>query len=298
MQAQFTDTDLTECPTWRDYLAITKPGTTAVLVLTAVASMFIAAEGLPPATIVIAAALGVYLAASGACAINSYLDRDIDAVMTRTRYRPLPANRMLPRQALQFGLGLIALSFVILMAGTNWVAAGLQLLSVILYTFFYTYILKRRSIYSTFIGATAGAIAALVGWAAVKGGLSIEALVLFAILLYWSSAYSWSTALLHRNEYVKAAVPVMPVIQGPNSARIQIGRYSVLIVVLTLLPVGMGLLDKYYAFIALPLGIFFVYTAVQLHLSPTIQNVLRYHKHSMLYLALLLAAMLADRAIL
>jgi heme o synthase len=298
MHYQFTNAEVEIKPTWREYLEITKPGMVSMLVLCSLTTMFIAAQGLPEFSVVIATALGGFLASSGSCALNSYLERDLDSLVIRTRSRPLPAQRMFPKQAFNFGISLLGLSFIIMAVGTNLLASALTLVGVAIYVLVYTMWLKRRSIYSTFAGGVAGAFPVLVGWAAATGSLSVEVLIFFALIMYWTSAHHFALGLIHRNEYVKAALPVVPVIQGPNAARLQIGRYSVLVVVLSLLPVGLGLLDKYYAYAALPLGILLILNAVQLHLTPNTQSALRFYKHSLLYLALLMAAMLADRAIL
>jgi heme o synthase len=298
MQINYSDTKTTSNPTWRDYLELTKPGMVMMLLLVALTSMFIAGEGSPPAIAVIVTILGIFLTSSGGCVLNSYLESDVDAVMTRTRNRPLPSHRMKPESALRFGIGLISTGILLLLAFGLWLSALLALTGVFLYVVVYTHWLKRKSINSTFVGGMAGAVPVLVGWAAVTGMLAIEALVIFAIVMYWTPPHYWSLGLIRRDEYVKAALPILPVIQGPNASRMQIGRYSVLMVVLTLIPVGMGLLDKYYAVAAMALGVLLVYSAVHLFLHPSKQSALRYYKNSMLYIALLFFAMLADRALL
>lgn len=297
MQIRVTENQISAQPTWRDYLELTKPGMVSLLMLTMLASMFMAADGMPGLSVLLLTLLGSLLGASGACALNSYLEIDLDALMTRTRNRPLPAQRMKPVHALWFGLGLSALSIVVILLGANWLAAGLTLAGILTYVVVYTMWLKRRSVYSTFVGGIAGALPTLVGWVAIQGALSLEAMVLFAIVFYWTPAHLWSLALLRRNEYMRASLPMLPILQGPNAARIQIGRYSVLIVILTLLPVGMGVLKQYYALVALILGGFLVFFAIQLYLSPSAQTVMRYFKNSLLYLALLFGAMLAELAL-
>jgi heme o synthase len=298
MEVNFSDTKTTFNPTWRDYLELTKPGMVLMLLLVALTSMFIAGEGSPPALIVIVTIISVYLTSSGGCVLNSYLESDLDAVMSRTRNRPLPTHRIKPGSALKLGLGLISAGILLLLAFGMWLPTLLAMAGIFLYVVVYTQWLKRKSIYSTFVGGMAGAFPVLVGWAAVTGGLAIEAVVIYAIVLYWTPPHYWSMALARRDEYVKAALPILPVVQGPNASRMQIGRYSVLMVVLTLIPVGMGLLDRYYAVVALALGVLLVYSAVQLFLHPSRQSAIQYYKHSTLYIALLFFAMLADRALL
>jgi heme o synthase len=298
MEVNFSDTKTTSNPNWRDYLELTKPGMVMMLLLVALTSMFVAGAGAPPAVVVIVTVLSVYLTSSGGCVLNSYLESDLDSVMSRTRNRPLPTHRIKPEFALKFGIVLISLGILVLLAFGYWLSTLLALTGIFLYVVVYTRWLKRKSIYSTFVGGMAGAFPVLVGWAAVTGGLAIEALVIYAIVMYWTPPHYWSMALIRRDEYVKAALPILPVVQGPNASRMQIGRYSVLMVIMTLIPVGMGLLDKYYAVVALALGILLVYSAVQLFLNPSRQSALRYYKNSTLYIALLFFAMLADRALL
>jgi heme o synthase len=297
MQAHYTDTEVHSPPTLRDFIELTKPGMVAVLLLSSVAAMFTAAQGFPTLNTFIFGVLSLYLALSGASVLNSYQDSDLDELIKCNRNRPLPSNRIQPKHALNFGLVLVSLSVIIVFTLVNWVAGLLMVAGIFLYVVVYTRWLKRRSVYSTFIAGIAGAFPVLVGWASISGSLAVEALLLFAIVFYWATPHFWSLALLHRNEYVRAAIPVLPVLQGSNSARLQIGRYTVLMVILSLIPVGLGLLDRYYAVAAMSLGIIMVFFAAQLYQAPSIQTNLRFYKNSLLYIALLMAAMLADRAI-
>jgi heme o synthase len=297
MEVRYTDAKTSVEPAWRDYLDLTKPGKVLMMLLSAVVVMFIAADGFPALATFTYAVIGLYLALSGSSALNSYLEADIDALVNTTRQRPLPMRKMHPYHALTFGVSMVTVSFMLLLSGVNWLAAFLMVAGVVLHIIVYTRWLKRRSVYSTFAAGTAGAFPVLIGWASITGSLSIDALVFFAIIFYWATPHLWSLALLHRNEYLRAALPLLPVLQGPQAARIQIGRYTVLMVFMTLLPVGMGLLDRYYAFAALTLGGMMIILSIQLYLSPSSQTNLRFYKNSMLYLALLLAAMLADKTI-
>jgi heme o synthase len=297
MQAHYTDTEVHSPPTLRDFIELTKPGMVAVLLLSSVAAMFTAAQGFPTLNTFIFGVLSLYLALSGASVLNSYQDSDLDELIKCNRNRPLPSNRIQPKHALNFGPVLVSLSVIIVFTLVNWVAGLLMVAGIFLYVVVYTRWLKRRSVYSTFIAGIAGAFPVLVGWASISGSLAVEALLLFAIVFYWATPHFWSLALLHRNEYVRAAIPVLPVLQGSNSARLQIGRYTVLMVILSLIPVGLGLLDRYYAVAAMSLGIIMVFFAAQLYQAPSIQTNLRFYKNSLLYIALLMAAMLADRAI-
>jgi heme o synthase len=297
MRVHLTDTQATIQPTWRDYVELTRPGMAALLVLPALTAMFIATGGAPGLQITLFATLAGFLATAGSFVLNSYLDKDLDAVMTRTRNRPLSAGRLPLYQAKWIGLSLIASAVLIMVIGVNLLAAALTLAGAFIYIVVYTLWLKRRSVYSTLVGGVAGAFPVLVGWAAATGSLSFEVLLFFGILFYWTPVHYWSLALVRRDEYIKVGLPILPVLNGPNATRLQIGRYTVLMSVLTLIPVGLGLLNSYYAVAALLLGGFMVFSAGQLYINPTPQIAGRYYKHSILYIALLFFAMLADRAL-
>jgi heme o synthase len=297
MQAHLTETENISQPTWRDYLELTKPGMVGILLLSAVAAMFTAARGFPSLETFALAVVALYLALSGASVLNSYLDWDLDELVKCTRNRPLSTHKIELNQALAMGLLMVGLSALIFFTTVNWVAGLLMLVGVFLHVIVYTRWLKRRSVYSTVVAGIAGSFPILVGWASITGSVAVEALLFFAVVFYWATPHFWSLALLHRNEYVRAAIPMLPVLQGSNAARLQIGRYTVLMVVLSLIPVGLGLLDRYYAFAALALGSLMIYNAAQLYQAPSIQTNLRFYKHSFLYITLLMGAMLADREI-
>jgi heme o synthase len=279
---------------WRDYLDLTKPGVTAVMLLSAVATMFIASEGLPEVTAVIALLVGGYMAVGGANVMNCCLDADLDAIMSRTAERPLAAQRLELKNAFTLGLALVALSFIILSLGVNLLSGLLAMAAVFIHVVVYTRWLKRRSTHNILVGAIPGAIAPLIGWAAASGYLSYQALIFFAIVFYWTPTHFWSLALSIRSEFIRAGIPTLPTIQGPQATRIQIGRYAVLMVTLSILPVGLGLLNNFYALAALLLGGFFVFLAASMMMSPGLRTTWRFYKYSSLYLTLLFAAMLVD----
>src|SRR5437879_7954219 len=198
----------------RDYVALTKPRVVVLLEVTAVAAMVMAARGLPAWNLVLATVTGGWLAAAGANAINCWFDRDIDSRMGRTRNRPLPAGRIAPRNALVFGIVLGCGSFLLMAATVNLLAATLTLTALLFYVFVYTMWLKRSSMQNIVIGGAAGAIPPLVGWAAVQGRLDVTALFLFAIVFYWTPPHFCALALLLRNDYTRARVPMLPVVAG------------------------------------------------------------------------------------
>lgn len=279
---------------WRDYLDLTKPGVTGVMLLSSMATMFVASDGLPEVLTVIALLVGGFLAVGGANVMNCCLDADLDALITRTADRPLAAQRLDLKNAFNFGLALVALSFIILAIGVNLLAALLAMAAVIIHVVVYTRWLKRRSTYNVLVGSIPGAIAPLIGWVAATGSLSYQSLLFFAIIFYWTPTHFWSLALSVRSEYIRAGLPTLPTVHGPQATRIQIGRYAVLMVTITILPVGFGLLNIFYALAAMLLGGFFVYFAAAMMASPGVRTTWRLYKYSTVYLTLLLAAMVVD----
>jgi heme o synthase len=279
---------------WRDYLDLTKPGVTAVMLLSSMATLFIASEGLPQVSTIFFLLIGGYMAVGGANVMNCCLDADLDAIMTRTADRPLAAQRLDLRNSFTFGLALVSLSFLVLAVGVNLLAALLAMVAVFVHVMVYTRWLKRKSAYNVLVGAVAGAMAPLIGWAAADGTLSYQALLFFAIIFYWTPTHFWSLALSMRSEYIKAGIPTLPTVHGPQATRIQIGRYGVLMVTLSILPVGFGLLNIFYALSAMLLGGLFVAFGAAMMSSPSVRTTWRLYKYSMVYLVLLFAAMVVD----
>jgi protoheme IX farnesyltransferase len=220
----------------RDYLSLTKPRIIVLLVLTEVATMVMAARGIPSLTLVLWAALGGALASGGSGAINCWYDRDIDRVMARTCTRPLPSGRLLPWQALAFGGSLITASVIVFILAVNALAAALALGGAVFYVFIYTMVLKRTTPLNIVIGGAAGAFPPLVGWAAVRGDLGWPALALFAVVFLWTPPHFWSLALLLRKDYRKANVPMLPGLISTASTYRRIFLYTIALVVASLLP--------------------------------------------------------------
>lgn len=283
---------------WRDYLELTKPQDVLLLVLVTLAALLVAAERSPSPTILLMTLLGSAMASAGAGALNSYLDRDIDAVMIRTRTRPLPAQRLEPRNALRFGIVLSVLSIFVMAVGVNLLTALLTFLSIILYVLLYTYWLKRRSIHNILLAGASWAMPALVGWSASTGSISVSALALFAILFYWAPINFWSLGLVRPIDYSKAGLPTLPVLRGSLITRKQIVYYSILMVLLTLIPAAIGLANFLYAEAALLLGGLLVFNALDLFRHPSVSGASRMHKYTVIYLALIFTALLLDHTIL
>src|SRR5690349_15223450 len=235
-----------------DYFTLTKPKVQLLLLLTTITTMYVAGD--PSVQLVAIAVVGGFLSAGGAGAFNHWYDRDIDAAMGRTAGRPVPAGRISPRAALIYAFTLQLASFAILWAAVNLLAALLAALGFGCYTLVYTVWLKRRSPQNIVIGGAAGAVPPLVGWAAVTGGVAPNALYLFAIVFYWTPPHFWALSLLMKNEYARVGVPMMPVVHGDKETRRQIVLYTLLLTVLTLIPVFFGFFGAIYAVIAAGLG--------------------------------------------
>lgn len=285
------------------YRELMKLRIVTLLVFTTVTAMVVAQKGIPSLALLIPTLIGGIFAAGGASAMNQYLDRDMDALMTRTSRRPIPSGRVAPVNALIFGLALIIWAVLILGVFVNWLTAGLALFGSIYYVVLYTIILKRNTVTNIVIGGGAGAVPVLVGWAAVTGTLSLEAFILFAIVFYWTPPHSWALAILVGKDYAAANVPMMPVARGEQATRIQILLYSIQLVLITLLPGAslffpqVQMLGAFYLVSALVLGAGMIYMAVQLirvASKPMARNV---YKYSSAYLALLFLAMIIDRII-
>jgi heme o synthase len=279
----------------RDYVALTKPRVILLLEVTAVAAMVIADRGWPGWRLVLLTVAGGWLAASGANAINCWFDRDIDQTMGRTRTRPLPSGRIEPRQALAFGVALGVASFVLLATTVNVLSASLALLALLFYVFVYTMWLKRSSMQNIVIGGAAGAIPPLVGWAAVTGSLNITAVFLFAVVFYWTPPHFWALSLLLKNDYSRAGVPMMPVVQGDRQTRYQIVLYTIVLCLVTVLPLLTGSFGAVYLGGAAVLDGVLMTDAVVAARRPTARSARRLFYHSMIYMALLFAIMAIDR---
>jgi protoheme IX farnesyltransferase len=275
-----------------DYVALTKPKVQSLLLLTTVATMLVA--GSPSVSLVLLTCLGGYLSAGGAGAVNHWFDRDIDAQMARTATRPIPSGRVAPSAALAFGTVLAALSLIELSVFVNPTAALLSFTGFLGYVFVYTLWLKRRTPQNIVIGGAAGAVPPLVGWAAVRGTVGGTAILLFAIVFFWTPPHFWALSLLMKDEYAKVGVPMLPVVRGEAETRRQIVLYSVLLYAVTQLPFCAGGFGAIYLVASLILGGAFIGGAVLLQRRADRRTALKLYLFSLLYLALLFCAMVVD----
>jgi protoheme IX farnesyltransferase len=238
----------------RDYMSLLKLRIVALLDITAVGVMIPASHGHPRLVPMLAVLAGGTLAAGGAHAVNCWFDRDIDAEMTRTRRRPLPAGRIPPWHALAIGIVLNILAFAILWAGANLLAAGLALVGTLIYVFVYTVWLKRSTPSNIVIGGAAGAVPPLVGWAAATGHLDLTALALFGVIFFWTPPHFWALAQMMKSDYARANVPMLPAVGGERAAKRQSIVYAALTAGVSMIPFLTGLAGPVYLAGAIVLG--------------------------------------------
>jgi protoheme IX farnesyltransferase len=280
----------------RDLVSLTKPRIISLLLVTTIAPMYVA--GTPDWRTVLLVALGGYLMAGGANAVNMYIDRDIDDVMARTKLRPIPSGRMHATAVLAFGIGIATLSVWMLARFVNVLTAALALGGFYFYVVIYTRWLKRSSPQNIVIGGAAGAFPPLVGWAAVTGRLDLTAWYLFLIVFYWTPPHFWALALNKQRDYGNAGVPMAPLVWGERETIAQMWWYSVLLVALTLLPVAFGAFGAVYFVSAAVLGLLLLWGVWRVRAA---ENYVKpswwVYGYSLLYLALLFLAMAVDRQI-
>jgi len=287
-----------EPPSLRDrlgaYVALTKPRIIELLLVTTVPAMVLAARGIPPLHLVLWTLVGGSLAAGAANAINCYLDRDIDELMARTRRRPLPAHEVSPENALIFGLALGVIAFAVLAVLVNLVAAFLTLLAMAFYVVVYTMLLKRTTPQNIVLGGAAGAMPPLIGWAAVTGDITLPALLLFAIVFYWTPPHFWALSLRLRRDYEAANVPMLPVTHGVPETTRQIALYSVLMVALTLIFFAVARMGLVFLAGSLVLGGLFLFQAFAMWREGTDRRAVRLYRYSITYLTALFALIALD----
>lgn len=281
----------------RDFARVTKPAIMVLLLITTLGAMLIAAQGWPSLSLVLLTMLGGALASGGASALNCYYDRDIDGVMARTRKRPIPTGGLSPDQVRAWGIILSVASVTILAAFVNPLAAAMALSGNLFYVLIYTRKLKRTTPQNIVIGGAAGSFPPLVGWAAVTGSLSLGALLIAAIVFYWTPPHFWSLALLKANDYKRAGIPMLPVTHGEHETRRRIVLYSFLLLGVTILMVPAGVVGLIYGVTAAVLGTWFVIMAIRMFREDTSRLAWPLFKYSNYYLAALLVAMAIDHAI-
>lgn len=279
-----------------DFVALLKPRVMTLVVFSGAVGLFIAPSVLHPLLAVVAI-LCIAVGSGAAGAVNMWYERDIDALMSRTANRPLPAGRIAPGDALGFAVVLALFSVTLMGLATNWVAAGLLALAILFYVFVYTVWLKRRTPQNIVIGGAAGAFPPMIGWAAATGDVSLVSLSLFAIIFLWTPPHFWALALYRSGDYARAGVPMMPVVAGRRSTKRQMLAYTLLLVPVSLMPFALGAAGLLYAGGTTLLGLAFIASAVRVLREPDAAEDRRARQmfgFSILYLFLVFALLLAD----
>jgi protoheme IX farnesyltransferase len=279
----------------RSYVALTKPRILLLVIFTGLPVMWMA-EGRPDAGFALVTLLGIALAAAAANALNCFLERDLDALMERTRERPLPAARLRPQAALAFGLALAVASTALLYHVAGAVAAALGVASILFYVFVYTVWLKPRSSWNAVVGGAAGAAAPLIADAAVNGHVGPAGWLLFGIIFFWQPPHVWAIALFRKADYARAGIPMLPNVIGDEPTRWRMLWYTLALVPVTLAPALLGLLGSIYLAAALLLDAWFVWHAIRVLRERSDAAARRMFHVSLVYLFALFLAMLVDRA--
>jgi len=287
---------------WRDFLALTKPRVMTLVVFTGLCGLLAAPVVIHP-VLAIAAVLCIALGAGAAAALNQWYEADIDALMKRTENRPLPAGRMNPQSALHFGVGLSFFSVLLMGFATNWLAAGILAVSILFYVLIYTVWLKRRTPQNIVIGGAAGAFPPLIGWAAATGDISTLPMLMFALIFMWTPPHFWALALFVQTDYAKAGVPMMPVVAGEKTTRLQILLYTLPMVVCAVAPWAMRLTGALYGVVAVALSLVFLAASARVAFRTRgTDDAMKPEKQlfawSILYLFALFGALAADRIVL
>ena len=278
----------------RQFLALTKPRVVSLIVFTAVIGMFLAAPGLPPVDAVVFGTLGIALVAGAAAAINCLVERKIDAVMARTRARPLPRGEITSLQTLAFAGAVGATGLLLLYSKVNALTMWLTFGTFVGYAIVYTVLLKPATPQNIVIGGASGAMPPVLGWTAVADKVAPEALLLFLIIFAWTPPHFWSLALYRAKEYAKAGLPMLPVTHGPEYTRLQILLYTVVLLAITLLPFAIRMSGMLYLAAAAVLGVVFVGYAIALIARYSDDLARRTFRYSIFYLAALFSALLLD----
>ena len=278
----------------RQLFALTKPRVVSLIVFTAVIGMFLAAPGVPPAGAVLFGTVGIALVAGAAAAINCLVEQNIDKLMRRTRWRPLPRGELTSRQSLAFASCVGALGLWILYVFVNPLTMWLTLGTFLGYAVVYTVLLKPATPQNIVIGGASGAMPPVLGWAAVTGDVPPEALLLFLIIFVWTPPHFWSLALYRRDDYANAQLPMLPVTHGVRYTQVMIVLYTVALVAVTLLPYALRMSGLPYLVSAVVLGGLFVRYAVRLYLSYSDRLARAMFRFSIVYLAMLFSALLLD----
>ena len=279
-----------------DYIALLKPKVMSLVVFSAFAGMWVAPGFATTNPVLIATAiLCIALNAGAAGAINMWYDRDIDAVMKRTRTRPIPLGRIPEEEALSFGVILSVLSVMMMGISLNWTAAALLAFANGFYVFVYTMWLKRRTPQNIVIGGAAGAFPPMIGWAAITGDISAYSMILFAMIFLWTPPHFWALSLFANEDYKRAGIPMLPCVAGERTTKIQMLAYTIVLLPVCMLPFLMGDAGLTYGISALALNAFFIFTAIRVLKDSTLKSAKLMFGYSVFYLFALFLALMIDK---
>ena len=283
-------------PSVADFWSLLKPRVMSLVIFTGFAGMYVAPGSLHPLVFIVSLfAIAAGAGASGA--INQWYDRDIDALMTRTKMRPIPAGVMAPAEALTMGLVISAMAVLLLGLAANWLAAGLLAFTIFFYAVVYTIWLKRNTPQNIVIGGAAGALPPVIGWASVTGSLSFEPLLLFSIIFMWTPPHFWALALVKNDDYTRANIPMLPVVAGAQETRRQIVIYAIVLAPLAIFPSFIGMASIAYGVLAFLGGTLFVGLSLQLYKTGNHKHAMRLFAYSIIYLFLLFLGLVVDHAL-
>ena len=280
-------------PSLTHFWSLLKPRVMSLVIFTGFTGMYIAPSTLHPLLFAIALC-AIAIGAGAAGAINQWYDRDIDAVMKRTENRPIPSGFMAPAEALTLGMVLSAISVLLLGLATNWLAAGLLAFTIFFYAIVYTIWLKRRTPQNIVIGGAAGAFPPMIGWTAVTGTLSVEPILLFAIIFMWTPPHFWALALVKNEDYTRAKIPMLPVVAGAAETRRQIMIYTVLMVPLAVIPTFLGVASSAYGVVVGLAGALFIWFATVVWRNGSDKAAMQLFGYSIVYLFLVFLGLVID----
>lgn len=280
----------------KDYVSLLKPRVMSLVVFSGFAGLLVAPGTIHPFLAAVAV-LCIAVGSGAAGAINMWYDRDIDAIMTRTRGRPIPMGKVPASEALSFGVVLSLFSVALMALAVNWMAAGLLGAAILFYVFVYTMGLKRRTPQNIVIGGAAGAFPPMIGWASVTGDVTIEPIVLFALIFFWTPPHFWALALYRRGDYQRASVPMLPVVSGVRTTKLQMIAYTVVLLPIGLAPWWLGMTGITYAVAAFVLGSIFLAASIAVWFDSTDRAAKRMFGYSIFYLFALFGALVADSTV-
>ena len=278
----------------KNYLELTKPKVVLMMLITAIVGMLLASKSLPPLYLVVISMIGIGLCASSAATINQIIDRNIDANMARTSNRPLPQGEITTFNASLFAFALMTSGTAILVSQVNTLTAVLTVASLIGYAFIYTVFLKRATPQNIVIGGLAGAAPPLLGWTSVTNSVDPNALLLVLIIFVWTPPHFWALAIYRKEDYARESIPMLPVTHGVKFTKLQIILYTILLVLVSLLPYIVLMSGNIYLFSALGLGLFYLYSSIKMYLTDDEEYPMTSFKYSIYYIFLIFFAFLID----